>query len=253
MLFSNINLNQVEQAQSNKEVTLNAAIEALAKHAGNLDKAVTAGGTINLTEDESRYGVKNLTGTPGSTTTVVQDADVTVASVYVNNTTTGQIVKVKIGSGTEFIIPAGKAILLMSTTAALFLTREAVQLIFNSVTATWTDQPAGNTELFGLTDRRTKFDLTRFTEVRLVANVEVAGVTGAKLRGEYSTNESAWNDIENGGGSGPEVAIDATGTQVSSWVLIPSGAQADVFLRIVGIDGDGAGDPDLGLIALQFR
>ena len=71
-LFSFFNRAQVDQGDSNKEVIVNDAIEALCKAAGYSTKSVAAGGTINLSQAESEYGMLKLTGAPGSTVTVVK-------------------------------------------------------------------------------------------------------------------------------------------------------------------------------------
>jgi hypothetical protein len=130
--------------------------------------------------------------------------------------------------------------------------RDIVEICFNLATVTWTDQPNALTELFGLTDRRTTYDLTNFTEARIIANVEVVGATGAKVRAEWSaTDGGTYAALDNS--TGPQVAIDALGTGASGWVSLTAGAKAAVFLRVVGVTGDGAVDPQLGKIAVQFR
>lgn len=117
--------------------------------------------------------------------------------------------------------------------------------------ATWTNMPAAVTEFAGLARHRTKLDLTQTREVRLLVNVATAGAAGAVLRAQYSTDQVAWAALD--GASGPEVAIDATGLGVSGWVALEAGAKADVFVRIVGADGDGAADPVFGPVAVQVR
>ena len=117
---------------------------------------------------------------------------------------------------------------------------------------TWTNMAATLTEIFGLTAHRLKFDLAGFHQARLVVNVEAAGhSTPALIRGQYSTDESSWAYLD--GTSAPSVDISATGTKVSGWVDLVAAAQDDVFLRIVGLDGDGIVDPQFGLIAIEVR
>ena len=126
----------------------------------------------------------------------------------------------------------------------------AVTMLADALQVEWTDQPAALTELFGTTEHRTKIDLTSASTVRLVARVITEGASGAVLRAQYSTDESTWDYLD--GSTGPEVAIDSTGTIASVVVNLASGAKDDVFLRIVGVDGDGAADPVLGNIILYF-
>jgi hypothetical protein len=116
---------------------------------------------------------------------------------------------------------------------------------------TWTDQPAALTELFGLTASRLKADLTAATQVRLVCNVVQAGSASAAIRVQYSTDQSSWTYLD--GSSGPSVGVGTTGVKVSSWVSPAAGAKADVFLRAVGVSGNGTADPSFSNILLQVK
>jgi hypothetical protein len=99
---------------------------------------------------------------------------------------------------------------------------------------------------------RTKADLTNASQTRLLGNVETAGAGATtELRAQYSTDQSTWNSLD--GGTGPSIAINAVGLRVSSWVNIAAGAKSDVFLRLVGINGDGAADPSFGITEIQVK
>jgi hypothetical protein len=255
-------------------------MEALAKGTGVLSKSVAAAGTISLTADESRYGVILLTGAPGGATTVVQHADVTTAILFRNDTTGGQVISVKADGGSTFVVPATASVLLLNGTKAILFgtdntpaalatagavgtseelaradhqhARDWVDLTFNAATVTWTDQPAALTEFLGLNDRRRKYDLTNFTQARLVVNVEAAGFAGASLYAEFCTTDGGtYAALDNS--TGPNALIDATGTIVSGTVNLTGAAKADVFLRISGVGGDATADPQIGLITLQVR
>ena len=115
----------------------------------------------------------------------------------------------------------------------------------------WTNQPAGLTELFGNTSSRLKADLGASTQVRLLTNVSQAGAATSAMRVQYSTDQTSWSYLD--GSSGPSVSINTTGLKVSSWVDVASGAKSDVFLRVVGINGDGTADPSFGNLVLQVR
>jgi len=119
---------------------------------------------------------------------------------------------------------------------------------------TFTNMPAGVQEItLGTTGRyRSKADLTNYQQVRVTVGVSTAGSASAGFYLQYSTDDSSFTDI--GSASGSDIAvIGTTGTKVSGWVNLPTGAKADVFLRCVGISGDGAADPVIGLITAQFR
>jgi hypothetical protein len=121
----------------------------------------------------------------------------------------------------------------------------------HSTSATFTDMPSALTEPFS-TRLRLPIDLTYVEQVRLTARVMTPGATGAKLRIQYSTDSGVtWNYLD--GVSGPSITIDAIGVIASSWVTLASGAKADVWLRLVGLDGDGAADPAWGLMTLQMK
>ena len=105
----------------------------------------------------------------------------------------------------------------------------------------WTDQPAGLTELFGTTVGRLKADLTSAAQVRLIVSVATGGAAGAAIRAQYSTDQSSWNYLD--GATGPSVTVNTTGLKVSAWVNVTGAAKADVFIRVVGISGNGTRRP----------
>jgi hypothetical protein len=113
----------------------------------------------------------------------------------------------------------------------------------------WTNQPAAVTELGGSTRHRTHFDLTNVTKARLVVNVMVAGAAAADLCVEYSLDQTTWSALA--GGSGVCAAINATGVRISSLPNIAAAAKADVYLRVIGRNGNGTLDPAFGHISLE--
>lgn len=127
------------------------------------------------------------------------------------------------------------------------ITRTPRSLTINTGNVTWTNMPAAATELFGNVHRRVKKDFTDVDKIRLCARVSTAGVSGSIIQAQYSTDESAWNTLTTN-----TIALNSTGTKVTAWEAIPAGAEADVFVRIIGSGGDGAGDPVLGNIYLEY-
>jgi hypothetical protein len=115
----------------------------------------------------------------------------------------------------------------------------------------WTNQPPALTELFGSTIGRNKADLTASAQVRLLCDVAQAGAATAAIRVQYSTDQASWNYLD--GATGPSVNLNTTGLKVSSWVNLAAGAKADVFLRVVGVNGDGTADPGFANILLQVK
>jgi hypothetical protein len=127
--------------------------------------------------------------------------------------------------------------------------------IFQEATAgyisqTYTDLGAGpsvTTPLFN-----NKVDLSRVTEVRFQARVNVAGAAGSWVRLQYSAdNQATWAYMD--GASGPEISIAAAGTFASPWVTLAAAAKADVHVRVVAGGGDGVADPQILMPLLQGR
>jgi hypothetical protein len=117
----------------------------------------------------------------------------------------------------------------------------------------WTNMPLALTELFSVTCRKI-VDLTQYDDVRLmVCRGAAASVAGAAIRAQYSTdNGASWNYFD--GGIEPSVEINfVSSVQASSWITMNVLAKANVQVRIVGISGNGAADPNFSQISLEFR
>lgn len=124
--------------------------------------------------------------------------------------------------------------------------RSYIGISFNSTNITWTNQPAALTELFGNLHRRTVIDLTHFERVTIACRVSTAGAASAVLYAQYSTDGgSNWSTLTSN-----QLALNPAGTKATAWELIPSGARGIVQVRIVGVSGDGAVDPVIGLLTL---
>jgi polyphosphate kinase 2 (PPK2 family) len=108
--------------------------------------------------------------------------------------------------------------------------------------------PAALTEFRGVLNTRTRLDLTTATQSRVIARVGAAPAANAKIKIQYSTDDSTWYDL-------CSVTMPATAnlTNVGPWTNVPADAKADVFLRVVGIDGNGTADPTFGLITLGVK
>lgn len=127
-------------------------------------------------------------------------------------------------------------------------TRTPHVLVLNTGNVTWTNMPAATTELFGNVHRRVKKDFTDVDQIRLGCRVSTAGSTGALIQAQYSTDDTNWNTLTTNTLS----VATPTGTKVTAWEAIPVNARGDVFVRIIGSGGDGAADPVLGTIYLEF-
>jgi hypothetical protein len=104
----------------------------------------------------------------------------------------------------------------------------------------------------------TQIDLTAYNQVRLIVNKQgTAGATGSKLLLRYQATtgspftESSYLAI---GTSEVSVAVDTTNNILtSSWTNLASGAIGDVWVALMGIDGDTTADPVFGNIYAEFR
>jgi hypothetical protein len=129
-----------------------------------------------------------------------------------------------------------------------------VPMMITGTTATWTDMPAELTEFNASPRYRTVYDLSKFFQARLMCYIPsgAAGAPDAKLRAQYSPDGgTTWYYLDDA--TGPEIAIGTSGRKQSPWVFLASEAQAEVLLRIVGLDGDGTTDPQFQQLVLQFR
>lgn len=110
--------------------------------------------------------------------------------------------------------------------------------------------PGAATDLLGVTGYRLAADLTQATSYRLVAFLGAPGGTGAKLRAMYSTTAGgAMGAIDTGG----DIAADAAGRVTGAWTALPAPAQADVWVTVQGLDGDGATEAAIQYLAIEFR
>lgn len=98
------------------------------------------------------------------------------------------------------------------------------------------------------------FDATNFTQARVVARVVTASAAAnsPRLYPQYSTNGTSFTTIGTGTGTNT-IPLTPVGAKKSDWITLPVGAKADVIWRIAMNGGDGAADPALGFVALQFK
>ncbi|OGN99183.1 MAG: hypothetical protein A2Y89_03125 [Chloroflexi bacterium RBG_13_51_18] len=112
---------------------------------------------------------------------------------------------------------------------------------------TWTNMPAAETEFAATYSTRTAIDVKHARLARLVTRLNAAAAANAKLKLQYAVTEGGtYTDL-------CSVILGATtGVKVGGWTDVPAAAQKDVFIRVVGIDGDGVADPTFILINLQL-
>lgn len=95
---------------------------------------------------------------------------------------------------------------------------------------------------------RDQVDLSNAKNVRLVVTQQIKSSSKAVLMAYFSINQGvSWSPLT------PQVSVASTGTIVSSWAPLPSGANADVLIRVAGSGGDGTTVSLTASVHLQFK
>lgn len=136
------------------------------------------------------------------------------------------------------------------------VTPQSVTLWTNPAATTWASQPAALTEMRGLTTDRTKVDLASYTQARVTVAVgATAGNAGSTIAVQYATDgdtQAAWAYLD--GASGPAAASStASKGAASGWVTLAAAAKGDVWLRVVGVGGNGTISPIYGNVTLHLK
>lgn len=121
-----------------------------------------------------------------------------------------------------------------------------------SSSVTWTNMPAAVTEFLGAATDRQKLDLSNSTEYRIVVYQQVAGLAGADLNVQYSLDGSSFSAADTTGAGELDVGT-GTGIKYGSWATLVAGATDDVWIRVVGKQGDGVVDPQFRQVKIQFK
>ena len=113
----------------------------------------------------------------------------------------------------------------------------------------WTTMPSASTELLGLTDFRTKLDLTGYKQCRLTTAVSTIGLAGAILTPQYSSDGTNFFAL----GDGLNNSLSTSGLAISAWKNIPEASKGDMTIRIMGSGGNGILNPAFNSVILQCR
>jgi len=123
----------------------------------------------------------------------------------------------------------------------------------------WASKPAALTPFRAQSNHDwNQIDLFTFREWRIVTVIiSTTTPAGSEIGIQYSTDGGTnWNGLDNGTASVNSTvtaADNVTGLIVTSWTALAPGAMADVVLRCVGENGDGATDVTYGHTQVQFR
>lgn len=93
--------------------------------------------------------------------------------------------------------------------------------------------------------RRARKNLTANKRWRIVVRISTASSAAAKASFQWSLDQSTWfwsDGVASASAPGADayVSMAATGALSSNWIAIPATARADVWIRTVTLDGDGA-------------
>jgi hypothetical protein len=70
---------------------------------------------------------------------------------------------------------------------------------------------------------------------------------------QYSIDTSTWTTIGSGSGS-DVISLATTGTKVTNWITLPSGAVGtDIYFRVAMQGGDGVADPIVRGLSVSFK
>jgi hypothetical protein len=113
-LTPNAQITELDQAQSQKEISINAALLLLDANTGELDVTLV-NGTNNLTSTQVSFGIIDLKGALTGTATAVVPAAFGKAILFRNDTTGGFTVNVQYGAGSPVVAPLATPVLLWPT------------------------------------------------------------------------------------------------------------------------------------------
>ena len=127
--------------------------------------------------------------------------------------------------------------------------------------APWTNMPSAITDLLNSTSRRHTIDTSTFNQFRINGGYSTVGATSSIIGLQYSVDAgTTWKAPNNGTAakiSNPNIGIvtpAAPETKITAWTNLTSEAKAvDVLWRIAGSNGNGAADPAITFITVQFR
>lgn len=121
-----------------------------------------------------------------------------------------------------------------------------------------TNSPIAARIVGGLRYRHVRnFDLTGYTQVRMLATVSVASnsLNTPKLALHFKTgaNSALAVDYAAAGTSAVSISLAAVGHVSSGWVNLDDAAKTDVLLTLIESGGNGSADPVLGWLHLEFK
>lgn len=127
----------------------------------------------------------------------------------------------------------------------------------NPSNLTLTNQANSEDYLGGSSIYRIRIDASSFSSVRATALITTlsGSANSPRLYPQYTTDltaASGWTTIGTGTG-GDVIAMASTGGKVTNFLTLPGAAKSDVLFRVAMHGGDGAADPAVNNVLLQFK
>lgn len=183
-------------------------------------------------------------------TDLIEDADGDFASeTYEALVTSGQLYVATAPTKSQHVVR-------LADLTPLYERSTVVPFLSLGSTVVWNMFPNAPGFLLGDYDAVTKVNLSYYTMARLiVTKKDVAGSVGSQVCLRYRVAfSSVALDYSMIGTSEVYVAVDTTNTVlVSDWVPLALAAKADVFLAVLGLNGDDLTGPEFGNVSAQFK
>lgn len=127
----------------------------------------------------------------------------------------------------------------------------------DSAALIWTNMPAAYTEIFNTAGLRQFVNLTGYTQARFWSSkIYVAGASGSRIYVEYSTDQVVWAALDGSADGVPGslgITVQTPPARTTAPFVITPAARGPVWLRLVGIGGDGVADPSWGNVGLEIE
>lgn len=141
---------------------------------------------------------------------------------------------------------------IISGTSSSVISKDHAIVATPMTVQTWTSMPAAVTELFGNTFGRIKVNLAEATQYRIYVDQSVAGFAGADINLQYSLDGTNFLAADSAAAGELDVGT-GTGVKYGAFANLVSGAKGDVWLRLVGKDGNGTVSPGFRQIHIEFK
>jgi len=157
-----------------------------------------------------------------------------------------------LGTAGEIILTPTATEIIFSVNSALKQQRLFVQILCDTDTIIWINQPSALTEIFGNTRARNMADLTNMNQCRFFGNLLGGGFAGSVLFPQVDIG-AGFIELANVANA-LDLSITTLGTFDTGFQPIISGAKVVApLIRLAGQGGNGMLDPAFNQLVLEFR